>query len=123
MLGDRIVARDVLADIDARATLQSGDVFFTRATGSDAITNAFVKQYKTVVADKKFRVQRFRGVHRYRPQHESHFSESKEYRPSTCKCFDHFASTICKHIIGLAHLNKLHQIPSQCKAVLIGTEA
>ncbi|CAM6002990.1 unnamed protein product [Sphagnum balticum] len=73
-----------------------------------------------LVADKKFRVQRFRGVHRYRPQHESHFSESREYLPIDVKMFRLLTSTICKHIIGLAHLNKLHQIPSQCKAVPIG---
>ena len=103
----------------SRSTIASGNIFYSRAEDAEGkITNKDIKEYRTA-----FEKRRFNNFDEYYNICFSTWSTTlnrEDFRKSTCTCPSFFKHYICKHIIGVAAMEKLVVIPCQAKSAPIG---
>ena len=107
----------------SRSTIQSENTFFSRAEGAESfgpLTNKDIKVYKAAYEKKQFKT--------FDEFYNICFSiwctklNRDDFRKSTCTCPSYFKHYICKHIIGIAAIEKLIKIPCQAKSLPIGAK-
>ena len=104
----------------SRFTILSSDKFYSRASASpiNELSNADVKQYKTSV--EKLSFKSFEQYHNIVNGIWVTTLNREEFRKSSCTCPSYLTNFLCKHIIGIAALQKIVKIPSQAKSVPMG---
>jgi hypothetical protein len=106
----------------ARVTVSLGDEFFSRPELSPSLqlSTADVKAYKRHV--QKLDFASFDSYHDIVNGMRRTVLNRAEYLKSTCTCPTYFREYVCKHIIGIASLQKIEPIPSKAKSVPIGAK-
>ena len=103
-----------------RVTIQSDNIYFSRAGKWPvaSLTAADVKAYKTAVA--KLHFNSFDDYFKILNGVWCTTLNRLDFRLSTCTCPAFFLKYLCKHIVGIAALEKLIKIPCEAKSVEIG---